>query len=263
MPFITWKKRVVLVVTGLTLMCAVLLVFKCNDKVIAAGNEAFEKSDFIPFEENENQKVAYLTFDDGPSKNTIRILDILDTYKIKATFFVMANTTPEGMLGYKEMIKRGHTIALHTYSHEYNKIYTSSTTFFENIKKLESFLWENFSIKTNVIRFPGGSRNQSSKIYGGSNIMNRIIEECEVKGYRYFDWNIDSKDGISPTISVYTITSQVLNGAKGKEKAIILLHDLNAMNNTVTALPTIIKGLKEQGFTFDVISDQTEDMQFK
>ncbi|WP_019241809.1 MULTISPECIES: polysaccharide deacetylase family protein [Bacillus] len=228
------------------------------------GEAALTEPDILPKEaKDKSEKVAYLTFDDGPSTNTIPILDILDEYNIKATFFVMANDSEEGKIGYKEMIERGHTIALHTYSHNYAEIYTSPDAFFNNIKKLEAFLWDRYSIKTNILRFPGGSKNYSSKQYGGPQIMPRIIAECEKRGYRYFDWNIDSTDGISPSISVYTITSKVLNGAKHTNKAIILLHDINAMDNTVTSLPTIIKGLKKQGFSFDVIRDETEDMRFK
>ena len=92
--------------------------------------------------------------------------------------------------------------------------------------------------------------------------MKRMSEECEKRGYRYFDWNIDSTDGISPAVSVHTITTKVLSGAEGKNTAVILLHDINLMDNTVTALPAIIEGLKRQGFTFDVITEWTEQMKF-
>jgi len=217
----------------------------------------------FPIREDDNQKIAYLTFDDGPSRNTIKILDILDEYGIKATFFVMANSEPEAKEGYEEMINRGHVIALHTFSHNYGHIYTSSEAFFENIEKLEDFLWDNYQIKSNILRFPGGSKNISSRIYGGPGIMNKIAEECNEKGYRYFDWNVDSRDGDGPYVSVERITSNVLRGAKNHKKAIILLHDINSMKNTVTALPNIIKGLQEQGFSFGVIDEYTEDMQFR
>lgn len=243
-------------------LLAIMMAFPTNsDSESLVGNK---EPDFLPIrDQSEDKKVAYLTFDDGPSNNTIRILDILDKYQIKATFFVMANFTPEATKGYKEMIERGHTIALHTYNHDYDKIYVSTDVFFENIVQLEKFLWENFSIKTKILRFPGGSKNVSSKQYGGQQIMSNIIERSGELGYRYFDWNVDSGDGISPHVSVSSIINNVLKGANGREKAIILLHDINAMNNTVTALPTIIKGLKEQGFEFDTISDKTEEIQFK
>ena len=238
---------------------SILFVFNNIESSAAPLNE----SELSPIIEEEQRKIAYLTFDDGPSRNTIRILDILDEYGIKATFFVMANETPEGTVGYDEMIKRGHQIALHTYTHDYSQIYISKEAFFENINQLETFLSQRYNLKTNLLRFPGGSKNVSSRQYGGSQIMTDIKTECIKRGYRFFDWNVDSQDGISPYVSVSAITSNVLNGAKNKEKAIILLHDINVMTNTVTALPNIIKGLKEQGFEFRVIDDKTEDIQFK
>ena len=241
------------------IMISSLFVFYNKESSAAPLNE----SELSPIIEEEKRKVAYLTFDDGPSRNTIRILDILDEYGIKATFFVMANETPEGLVGYDEMIKRGHQIALHTYSHDYGEIYTSKEAFFENIDQLEAFLIQRYNIRTNLLRFPGGSRNISSRQYGGANIMTDIKAECIKRGYRFFDWNVDSKDGISPYVSVSSITSNVLNGARNKDKAIILLHDINSMTNTITALPNIIKGLKGQGFEFGIIDDKTEDMQFK
>lgn len=239
-------------------MVSIMFILHSNESSAAPLNEP----ELSPIIEKEKKKVAYLTFDDGPSRNTIRILDILDEYGIKATFFVMANETPEGLVGYDEMIKRGHQIALHTYTHDYREIYTSKEEFFENINQLEAFLSQRYNIKTNLIRFPGGSKNVSSRQYGGSQIMTDIKDECAKRGYRFFDWNVDSKDGISPYVSVSEITSNVLNGVKNKERAIILLHDINAMTNTVTALPNIIKGLKEQGFVFEIINNKTEDMQF-
>ncbi|MGN1402033.1 MAG: polysaccharide deacetylase family protein [Bacillus sp. (in: firmicutes)] len=217
---------------------------------------------FLDYPE-DHRKIAYLTFDDGPSTNTIPILDILDEYGIKATFFVMANDSEVGMNGYKEMMERGHTIALHTFSHDYRDIYVSPDAFFRNISQLEAFLDDRFSIRTNILRFPGGSKNVSSKIYGGPKIMKKIAEESKRRGYRYFDWNIDSTDGISPSVSVQTITTKVLKGADHVDKAVILLHDINLMNNTVKALPAIIEGLKQKGFHFEVINERTEQLQFR
>ncbi|MGM9922919.1 MAG: polysaccharide deacetylase family protein [Bacillus sp. (in: firmicutes)] len=265
MPLTMGKRIMKVIAIAGTLICTVLLAFLCNDEVnVVEAVQTSGMNELLPIRmEKKDSKVAYLTFDDGPSKNTIPILDILDKYNIKATFFVMANDSAGGMRGYKEMIERGHAIALHTYSHDYTKIYVSKDAFFRNINQLETFLWKNFSVKTNILRFPGGSKNSSSKIYGGPAIMQQIISHSKEKGYRYFDWNIDSKDGISPAVSVYSITSNVLNEARNKKEAIILLHDINLMTNTVAALPKIIEGLKEQGYTFGVIDDETEEMQFK
>ncbi len=247
------------------ILCLLAAFLQLNGEIIGKAESSPESAgeNFPPFKENNpNRKVAYLTFDDGPSSNTIPILDILDKYGIKATFFVMADESEEAKEGYLEMIKRGHTIALHTYSHDYKEIYVSPEAFFRNIEKLETFLWDNYKIKTDILRFPGGSKNRSSKIYGGPQIMESIKKECRERGYKYYDWNIDTTDGISPAVSSYTIESKALAAAKNNKEAIILMHDIGLMDNTVTALPKIIEGLQKQGFEFDVIGDQTKEMHF-
>nr|WP_280635552.1 polysaccharide deacetylase family protein [Bacillus sp. 165] len=198
------------------------------------------------------KKVAYLTFDDGPSINTMNILDILDRYHIKATFFVLANSTDYGLKGYREIMRRGHVIGLHSYDHNVNKIYRSKETYFRDVTDLEHFLYDHFRVQPNIIRLPGGSKN----IHCQPSVMNEITHELETRGYHYFDWNVDSKDGISPYISQQTIIQSVLKGAEGKKEINVLLHDISSMKNTVKALPVIIEGLQKQGFTFEVISSQ-------
>ncbi|MBA9027666.1 polysaccharide deacetylase family protein [Peribacillus huizhouensis] len=209
------------------------------------------------------RKVAYLTFDDGPSQNTIPILDILDKYHTKATFFVMANRQSYAKHAYEEMIKRGHTIALHSNTHDYRVIYRSKEDFFKDMGKLESLLDHQYSINTKLIRFPGGSNNMLIQRYDKKSIRTDIISELEKRGYTYFDWNVDSKDGISPMISQQTITQSVLKGAKKHKQAVILLHDIDDMKNTVKALPDIISGLKNQGFEFEMLTENNGKVQFR
>ena len=208
------------------------------------------------------RKVAYLTFDDGPSHNTIPILDILDKYQIKATFFVMANRQSYAKQAYEEMVRRGHTIALHSNTHDYRVIYRSKDDFFKDMGKLESLLDHKYAINTKLIRFPGGSNNMLIQRNEKKSIRTDIISELEQRGYTYFDWNVDSKDGISPMISQQTITQSVLTGAKKHKQAVILLHDIDDMKNTVRALPDIIIGLKKQGFEFEMITEDNGKVQF-
>ena len=103
----------------------------------------------------QKTKVAYLTFDDGPSINTIKILNILDQYQVKATFFVIGNEEGYADKSYQEIIKRGHTLALHSYSHDYNLIYRSKNDFFKDLKRLELLLGDKYGAKTNIVRIPG------------------------------------------------------------------------------------------------------------
>ncbi|MCY6483535.1 polysaccharide deacetylase [Clostridium aestuarii] len=210
----------------------------------------------------ENVKIAYLTFDDGPSSNTQDILDILDKYDIKATWFVNAHKNLEYL--YKKIDENGHVIANHGYSHDYDKIYKSVDSFKENAKKLEEFI-SNITGKpmSKMIRYNGGSNNTKSHRYGGNDIMTKIIKEMDKEGYVYFDWNVDSTDASKYRQDKDKIVSSVLNYSKRKKQANILMHDLNPKTTTVQALPEIIEGLQKQGFIFDVLSENSYKPQFK
>ena len=211
----------------------------------------------------QNQKIAYLTFDDGPSLNTMDILDILDRYHIKATFFVMGNEEPYAKKGYEEMKSRGHAIALHSYTHDYSIVYKSPESFFQDLNRLEAKLHKEFGTKSRIVRLPGGSNNLLRHQAATRPIINGILQQLSEKGYIYVDWNIDSTDGISPSISEQQIISSVQKGTKGQKHVNILLHDINSMKNTVKALPDIIEYLKKEGYSFDTIDETTPKIQFK
>ncbi|MBK5442083.1 polysaccharide deacetylase family protein [Peribacillus sp. TH24] len=211
----------------------------------------------------EDQKIAYLTFDDGPSTNTMDILDILDRYHVKATFFVKGNEEPYAKQCYKEMISRGHEIALHSYTHDYSIVYRSTESFFQDLNRLETMLEKEYGVKSRIVRIPGGSNNHLRHQVTTRPIINGILQQLSEKGYIYFDWNIDSTDGISPSISEQQIITSVKRGLKDQKHVNILLHDINSMKNTVKALPDIIENLKREGYTFDTIDETTPKIQFK
>ncbi|MFD6211243.1 MULTISPECIES: polysaccharide deacetylase family protein [unclassified Peribacillus] len=210
----------------------------------------------------EDQKVAYLTFDDGPSLNTMDILDILDRYHVKATFFVKGNEEPYAKEYYQEMISRGHVIALHSYTHDYSIVYRSTESFFQDLNRLETMLQKEFGIKSRIVRLPGGSNNHLRHQAATKPIINGILQQLSEKGYIYFDWTIDSTDGISPSISEQQIINSVQKGTKDQKHVNILLHDINSMKNTVKALPDIIEYLKKEGYYFDTIDETTPKIQF-
>lgn len=210
----------------------------------------------------ENKKTAYLTFDDGPSINTMKILDILNRYQVKATFFVIGNEEPYAQKCYQAMMSRGHLVALHSYSHDYNVIYRSKKDFFHDLKRLEWLLGNKYHIKSNFVRLPGGSGNMLYYREATRPIMKGILQELKQTGYVYVDWNVDSKDGISPFTSAQQITNNVLTHSKGQKQAIILFHDINDMKNTVKALPVIIESLKKKGYSFEIINETTPKTQF-
>ena len=216
------------------------------------------KADVV--KKRENSKIAYLTFDDGPSKNTNRILKILKENNIKATFFV--NGHPGLEEEYKAIVADGHVLANHTYSHDYGKVYSSVDNFKADVKKLDKYLEEvTGEAPSHILRYPGGSNNTISYNYGGRKIMRQIVDEM-AKEYTHFDWNVDSTDASAMVQQKDKIVRSVLSESKQVKHAVILMHDLNPKTTTPDALPEIIKGLKEQGFEFDKMTKDSYPAQF-
>ncbi|WP_186326269.1 polysaccharide deacetylase family protein [Priestia megaterium] len=215
------------------------------------------------FINSPTKKKAYLTFDDGPSENTIKILEILDLYKIKATFFVVGPLGEIQESLYKTIVEKGHTIGLHSYTHDYSIIYSSIDLFLEDLNKLEKLLVEKVGFVPSIYRFPGGSSNQVSKRFGGPFFMNKLKEVIKEKGYTFFDWNIDSGDTKGYLIDFDDIIENVRSNILDKENVILLMHDSPVKTTTVQALPEIINNLKKQGFDFKTLSKGSFCIQFK
>lgn len=205
-------------------------------------------------------KVCYLTFDDGPSDNTLKILDILDRYNAKATFFVIGTT---GKLDYvKQIHAKGHTVGLHTDTHQIyttNKnvnIYASSEAYFRDLDAISNKVEQLIGIKSKVIRFPGGSSNAvSKKVCAG--IMTTLTRQVKAKGYAYFDWNVSSGDAESNKVPASKIVSNVLNASKNKDSICVLMHDTAVKTTTVQALPAIIEGLASMGYRFEGLTEKS------
>lgn len=198
-------------------------------------------------------KVCYLTFDDGPSKNTPKILDILKKYNAKATFFVINSAD----IGYvKRIHEEGHTVGLHTATHNYAGIYSSVDAYFKDLQQISDKVESITGVKTTVMRFPGGSSNKVSAKYC-KGIMSKLVTLVPQKGYSYFDWNISSGDADAGTPSYTYIRNNVLNNAKNKNSICVLMHDAAAKTTTVQALPEIIEGLAKMGFCFEALTPET------
>lgn len=199
-----------------------------------------------------NEKVVYLTFDDGPSMNTQKVLDILAVYGAKATFFVTGTNE-----AYYDLIKKahdqGHTIGLHTYIHEYDQIYNSSSAYFADLKKIEDLVYCQIGSIPKYIRFPGGSSNQVSKKYCHK-IMSKLTKEVINRGYQYYDWNEDSEDG-SGELSVKQL---IKNATASTENNIVLLfHDANGKENSLKAIGPVIQYYQNKGYVFKGIDDDS------
>ncbi|BAU26393.1 peptidoglycan/xylan/chitin deacetylase (PgdA/CDA1 family) [Aneurinibacillus soli] len=200
--------------------------------------------------QSKTQKIAYLTFDDGPSANTRSILRILAAYDVQATFFVTGKNTASGRELYRLIRRGGHSLGLHSYSHNYRHIYSSPQAFQNDFVQLDKLIHVSTGYQPDILRFPGGSNNHVSWKYGGKDLMMTLAQQKLKEGYQYFDWNVDSTDASVNRQKRERIVQAVLNGCHGKQKAIILMHDSPAKITTVQALPQIIEGLRKQGFTF-------------
>ena len=196
--------------------------------------------------------VVYLTFDDGPSYNTPKVLEILNKYNVKATFFVTGFNT-----GYQSYIKTaydaGHTIALHTYSHQYS-IYTSKETYYADLNQISDLVYNLTGYRSPYIRFPGGSSNMISSQYC-SGIMSVLSQDVLAKGYQYYDWNVSSGDASGNYVNAATIVNNATNVSKGT--VMILFHDANGKDTTVEALPSIIEYYQKLGYIFKGIDGST------
>lgn len=204
-----------------------------------------------------NKHVAHLTFDDGPSDNTLKLLDVLDQYQVKATFFVTYRKGYDEV--YKEIVNRGHVLANHTFSHDYKKIYASPDAFINDVLALDNML-EKITGKapSKIIRFPGGSKNS----FASSATSKEIISKLTDLGYTFFDWNVDSADASGHNIPKNSIITNVLTGAGNVNTANILMHDTNTKYTTFEAIPEIINGLKGQGYVFKPLSADSAAIRF-
>ncbi len=198
-------------------------------------------------------KVCYLTFDDGPSEVTLKILETLKKYNVKATFFVVGT----GKMQYLSRIHAdGHALALHCNNHTYSKVYASEAAYFADLAAISDKVQKVTGTKPMVVRFPGGSSNTASSAYT-KGLMTALAKKLPEMGYAYFDWNVSSGDAGGANTAA-AIRNNVLNGAKGKSSICVLMHDGGGKNATAAALPGIIEGLQKQGFTFEVLTPEVK-----
>lgn len=203
----------------------------------------------------ETQRIVYLTFDDGPSNNTERVLDILAQYGVKATFFVTGNGQTRNDL-IQRAYNEGHTIGLHTYTHDYS-IYQSEETYFNDLQAISDMVYNLIGIRSNVIRFPGGSSNTISANYNAG-IMSRLVNQVQERGYYYFDWNVSSSDASGNNVDRDQIIAYSTSGSE-YDHIVLLMHDTDAKDTTVEALPSVIEYYQSQGYIFKGLSSRSPE----
>lgn len=207
-------------------------------------------------DDNTSDLKVYLTFDDGPSDLTPQVLDLLDKYNAKATFFVVHTDNEEYTSYLKEIVDRGHTLALHSYSHDYNKIYKSVDAFLEDFNQVYNWVYEETGVRPTLFRFPGGSTN------GKTAVVNDIIAEMERRGFIYYDWNVSSGDGSNLT-TTENILENVCTNVGNFDQPVVLMHDGAGKNATFKALPTILKTLADEGYEFCSLDEHLTPVQYK
>ena len=223
------------------------VTYKAMDR---SGNVREEKRQVtVIVDEDMNRRIVYLTFDDGPSANTKNILKILKKYDAKATFFVTgANEKYDDLM--KDEYDDGHTVALHTFSHNYAQIYSSVDDYFADLQKISDLVEKQTGEKSYLVRFPGGSSNSISANYT-EGIMTELTELLPEKGYQYFDWNVSSGDASADDVPAETLIAN--STSSDAQHIIILMHDTEAKSTTVEALPAIIEYYQAKGYEFKAL----------
>ena len=198
---------------------------------------------------NENTKIAYLTFDDGPSAAvTPLILDVLKQQNIKATFFVLGTNIKKNPEILKRAYLEGHYIANHGYSHNYKKIYSNAKSVLEEYNKTEKEIQNaigNKQYSSYLFRFPGGFeggryekiKKEAAKLLNRNNIS-------------YIDWNVLTGDAEGANTKE-KILENIKRHTKDKGNIVVLMHDSSSKILTYETLKDVIDYLRSQGYTFD------------
>lgn len=202
-------------------------------------------------------RVIYLTFDDGPCAYTQRLIDVLDKYNVKATFFV-TGAYPDYYHMIGEAHRRGHTIAIHTFSHRYNEIYSSVDAYFADFNRIKDIVVAQTGVEPWLVRFPGGTSNTVSRKYC-EGVMTAIAQEVTARGYTFCDWNVSSGDA-GGTSSEQGVVNNVINGCVKHNYSIVLQHDIKSFS--INAVDDIIEWGLANGYQFRAIDESTPMVQY-
>lgn len=200
---------------------------------------------------NTEKKIVYLTFDDGPAgKVTTNVLDILKEESVPATFFLIGNQIKGQENLVKRMYNEGHSLGLHSMSHNKGHLYSSNENFLKEMLSTQELINSVVGIKPTILRFPFGCNNNCYRI---SQSMVDLLHENNLK---IFDWNTDSGDGANPNCAP---SKFVKNAISDKDCVVLLMHCAYMSKNTVKALPSIIKYYKDNGYEFRKIEEDTPE----
>ena len=218
-----------------------------GDTVKSTGSEMIVNLEHKSVEPAGGQKKVYLTFDDGPdSVVTPLILDTLDSYGIKATFFVVGTEIEKYPEILRDTAERGHSIGNHTFNHRYQGIYSGKNSLLESIRQNEETIFRITGKRPQMVRDPGGAVRKSES-------AKKFLAE---KGYRLVDWNVESYDSRKPYLTATEIIEKIRQQSLQEDlwpEMIIIMHDGKGHMATARALPTVIDMLQNQGFQFEAL----------
>lgn len=252
-----WRMGVIRCLLGVVLFSTTLFAI---NKVYARDSRkevcySDEEEKASQDENAKEEKIVYLTFDDGPSyRVTARLLDVLKENDVKATFFVVGKEIIGREYILKKIHEEGHGIGLHTYSHNFKSIYKSNDNFIDEMKKTANVVNDIIGVTPKAIRFPGGS----------AKLLNEeFLQQLHDNGFKVYDWNVDLYDGVNASLSPEKLIKNSKK-AKGNQNQRIILAHCNYNNiNTCKALTGIIEYYKENGFQFRKIDDDTNEYYYK
>lgn len=212
-------------------------------KTTKAPKKATTAEPTIKPTDDTTTKKVYLTFDDGPGSQSGKILDILKKNHVKATFFVTGKEDASSKKIYQRIVKEGHTLAMHSYSHIQDVIYDSKEAFEKDLKQINRCLYEATGVHTKFYRFPGGSSTQNTSLP-----IQNFIDVLKKNHYLYLDWNVISPDINNANATKEQVVTGVMQGVDACDTAVVLMYDVADKPMTVKALPSIIKQIKVKNY---------------
>jgi len=243
----------------LFIFVSAFFIISIFEKNISSVNASINKLTNEQIAENEKitkhkKKIIYLTFDDGPSyKVTNKVLDILKENEIQATFFLIGDQIKDKEDVVKRIYEEGNGIGLHTYTHNFNKIYSDEDKFIQEMIICRRAINETIGVSPNIIRFPGGSYKHLSKNY---------LKKLHDNKFKVYDWNAENSDGLNPQIEPYNLYTNAIKGSNEMQSIVLLLHCTDMNKNTCQALPKIIKYYKSHEYEFEIITEETAELYF-
>lgn len=211
----------------------------------------------VPARAPDDSKAVYLTFDDGPSKNTTTVLDALKAQGVHATFFVVGKNIAGHEAILKRMVSEGHTLAIHTYSHDYKELYASVEAYLDDFNKVYTAIYDATGVYPTLFRFPGGSING----YNGG-IYQQIIAEMTRRGFIYYDWSVSSEDATGKKLTSAQLTQNVVRGVTGSKHPIVLMHDSGEKTATAGAVASMVQQLKAAGYDCRALTGDVRPITF-